>query len=241
MYDWTKTTDDPSDKETGKKIQAFLAPLQHFYTQSRMDFLRDYFKGRRVMDIGAGEHTKDVYREDRWEHGVICKSATYAVGIEINQPLCDHYNQKGFNFKCVDATSATDIGERFDLVFMGDVIEHVNNPVALLEFAKRHLTGGKGRILVSTPNPFCFSYLTARFRKNYRPFFIANFEHLSWITPTNANELARRAGLSFTKMYFPRSSFKNPKKIFKTLVERMFQSWNMAELAHKEYIYEFTA
>lgn len=241
MFDWTTVTDDPSDKLTGYKMQAFLASIQDFYTQGRMDFLREYFKGARVMDIGAGEHTPDVYREDRWEHGAICKSAAYAVGIEINASLCEHYNHKGFNFKCVDATSATDIGERFDLVFMGDVIEHVNNPVALLEFAKRHLNGGKGRILVSTPNPFCFSYLTARLRKkNYRPFFIANFEHLGWITPTNANELARRSGLQLTKIYFPRTALSG-RKILKALIERMLHACNLAELAHKEYVYEFRA
>lgn len=242
MFDWTQVTQDPSDKQTGIKVQAFLASLLTYYTQPRMEFLRDYFKGSRVMDIGAGEHTPDVYREDRWEHGVISKSASYAVGIEINQSLCDHYNAKGFHFKCVDATSNTDLGERFDLVFMGDVIEHVNNPVALLEFAKRHLTGGKGRILVSTPNPFCFSCVTSRIRKkHYRPFFITNFEHVSWITPNNAHELARRSGLALTKIYFPRSSFANPKKILKTLGERLFHAINMPELAHKEYIYEFTA
>lgn len=241
MFDWTKYTKDPSDKDVGKKLLAFLKSIQGFFTVKRNDFIREYVKGLRVMDIGAGEHTVSVYKEDRWEHGMICKSASYAVGIEINQELCDHYNQKGFNFKCVDATSDTDLGERFDMVFMGDVIEHVNNPVALLEFAKRHLANGKGRLLVSTPNPFCFSYISARIRKGYRPFFIANFEHISWITPTNANELARRAGLQLTKIYFPSSPLKLNGKILKVLPEKFFHAVGMPELAHKEYIYEFTA
>jgi len=240
MFDWTSHTNDPSDKQTSIALQAFLASLTRFYPQKRMDFLRDYFRGKRVMDIGAGEHTPDVYREDRWEHGAISKVASYAAGIEINRPLCDHYNARGFNFRCVDATSDTDLGERFDSVFIGDVIEHVNNPVKLLEFAKRHLSGGKGTILVSTPNPFCFSWITSRLRKkHYRPYYMTNFEHVSWVTPTNANELARRAGLSLAAIYFPRTPFSNYKKIFKTLTERFFCALNMPELAHKEYIYEF--
>jgi len=240
MFDWTALTKDPSDTEVGKKFQLFLKSILAFYTAKRNDFLRDYFRGTRMMDIGAGEHTVSVYKEDRWEHGIISKSAAYAVGIEINQELCDHYNQKGFNFRCVDATSDTDLGERFDKVFIGDVIEHVDNPVALLQFAKRHLAGASGSILVSTPNPFCFSWISGRGRKGYKPFYIANFEHVSWVTPTNANELARRAGLKLSKVYFPRSSFLPPKKFFKTLVEKCFHACNLPELAHKEYIYEFT-
>lgn len=241
MFDWTRYTQDPSDTETGRKLQVFLKSILSFYNGRRNDFLRDYFRGARVMDIGAGEHTVSVYKEDRWEHGIIAKSADYAVGIEINKALCEHYNQKGFHFRCVDATSATDLGERFDRVFIGDVIEHVDNPVALLAFAKRHLADGRGSILVSTPNPFCLSCIFGRSRKGYKPFYIANFEHVSWVTPTNANELARRAGLTLTKIYFPNSSFLPVKKSLKTLTEKLLHGLNMPELAHKEYIYEFTA
>ena len=61
--------------------------------------------------------------------------------------LREHYNAKGFDFRHVDATSDVDLGDRFDRVFIGDVIEHVNDPVALLNFAKRHLQPN-GRILV---------------------------------------------------------------------------------------------
>src|SRR3954470_20640652 len=138
MFDWTALTKDPTDNEVGRKLQAFLSSLQFFYLSSRNDFLRNYFKGKRVLDIGAGEHNPSLYNEEKWEHGIISKVAQYAVGIEINPELCDHYNKKGYHFKCVDATSQTDLGERFDLVFMGDVIEHVDNPLALLQFAKRH-------------------------------------------------------------------------------------------------------
>ncbi len=236
MFDWTTITEDPSDMRTGIQMQAFLASILEFFPQKRMDFLLQYFAGVRVMDIGAGEHTPEVYREDRLEHGAICKVATHAVGIEINQKLCDHYNAKGFDFKCVDATSAIDLGERFDRVFMGDVVEHVNNPVALLEFAKRHLRPG-GSILMTTPNPFCLSFMSSRWRKrSYRPFFMANFEHMSWVTPTNANEMARRSGLKLTRIYFPKSS----RKFFQKITTLILHALNMPELAHKEYIYEFS-
>jgi len=230
MFDWTAHTKDPSDTAVAVKLQAFLTGLQVFFATTRNDFLREYFRGAHVLDIGAGEHNPSCYNEEKWEHGIICKVAAYAVGIEINAELCEHYNQKGYRFKCIDATSEIDLGERFDRVFMGDVIEHVNNPVALLQFAKRHLVAG-GRILLTTPNPYYFAGIGTRSRKKNRPFFIANFEHTCWITPTNANELARRSGLQFTRIYFPQGSLK----------KRLLEALGLIENAHKEFMYEFTA
>jgi SAM-dependent methyltransferase len=243
MFDWTSFTQDPSDKETGKRFRAFLIGLQSFYSSSRNDFLRQYFKGARVLDIGAGEHNASCYHEERWEHGIICKVASHVLGIDINPSVCEHYNRKGFRFQCVDATSDADLGERFDRIFMGDVIEHVDNPIALARFAKRHLAPD-GRILLSTPNPYYFAGLSARRRTVNRPFFMANFEHVSWITPTNANEIARRAGLTFSRLYFPNYSFASvrcPKTAVRALKSRLLRWMGLTELAHKEYMYEFTA
>lgn len=242
MFDWTAQTKDPSNKQVGRQLQAFLVSLTAFYTGSRADFLRDYFHNMRVLDIGAGEHDPSYYREDRWEHGIITKVAAYSLGVDINQEVCDHYTAKGYQFRCVDATSQTDLGERFDRVFMGDVVEHVNNPVALLQFGKRHLNTG-GRILLSTPNPFALSYLTGRRRRGDMPFFIVNFEHTCWVTPTNANELARRAGLQFTRMYFSKPDWagvRTPKAFLKRLGQALLRMLNLEELAHKEFIYEFS-
>ncbi|HEX5688678.1 MAG TPA: methyltransferase domain-containing protein, partial [Roseiflexaceae bacterium] len=113
---------------------------------ARIEMILAFCSGQDVLDIGAGEHDPSYYSEEGWEHGRIRGVARRAVAAEINPALCDHYNAKGFDFRCVDATSDTDLGERFDRVFMGDVIEHVNDPVALLGFARRHLKPG-GRIL----------------------------------------------------------------------------------------------
>ncbi|MDE3015671.1 MAG: class I SAM-dependent methyltransferase [Pseudomonadota bacterium] len=243
MFDWTKLTKNPTDKHVIPQMQAFLASLPAFYPSSRADFLRDYFRKQRALDIGAGEHDAGCYNEDRWEHGIITKVASASLGVDINPEVCEHYTKQGYRFVCADATSEIDLGERFDRVFLGDVIEHVNNPVALLNFAKRHLAAG-GKILISTPNPFCLSFQRARRKSTNRPFFMANFEHLSWVTPTNANELARRAGLTFARIYFPQIAFSNvrsPRDFGKALNSRWWRARGRPELAHKEYIYEFTA
>ena len=50
-------------------------------------------------------------------------------------------------------------------VVIGDVIEHVNNPVRLLQFARRHLAPD-GLVLVSTPNPYWIKHVLTLCERN---------------------------------------------------------------------------
>lgn len=201
MFDWRAVSTDPTDQAATAGMDRHLRGLTRIHETSRLEMLLDFCRGRQVLDIGAGEHDPSFYNEATWEHGLICKVAARAVAIEISPELCAHYNAKGFDFRCVDATSDVDLGERFERIFMGDVIEHVNDPVALLAFAKRHLRDD-GALLVTTPNPFA-----PRFRRKRgslkTQYVMANLEHTRWISITNMHELAWRAGLELTGLHWP--------------------------------------
>jgi SAM-dependent methyltransferase len=168
----------------------------------------DFCRGKDVLDIGAGEHDIAFYSEESWEHGRIVRVAKKAVAVEINPDLCRHYVEKGFDFRCADATSDIDLGERFDRIFIGDVIEHVNDPAALLLFAKRHLRPD-GRVLLTTPNPFAPRFRRHRAQR-HTLYVMANLEHTRWVSISNMHELALRTGLELTALRWP--LLKKPKK-----------------------------
>jgi SAM-dependent methyltransferase len=150
--------------------------------------------GKRVLDIGVVSHSARYFDEPGWRHGRIHQAAGYCLGLDILEPLVAELNGRGFNVRCVDATSELDLGERFDMVFIGDVMEHVDNPSALLGFAKRHL-GTAGRILAATPNPFSRKFVRQFFREGV---VVVNLDHMAWFTPTMALEISRRIGLRLT-------------------------------------------
>lgn len=132
---------------------------------------------------------------------------------------------RGFNVRLFDATFSEFLGERFDVVFIGDVIEHINDTVKLLQFAKRHLNPG-GRIIITTPNPFYIGYL---YRILQKKTYIANADHVSWITPTNALEIGIRASLNLDRIVY---TLKKPLKAF---LAKIFP----IEFLQSYYIYEF--
>lgn len=216
MFDWRKVSSDPTSRQATLGLDAFLRSITSVEETTRIDMVLDFCRGHDVLDIGAGEHDVSFFSEEGWEHGRIAKVAKRVVAAELMLDLCEHYNAKGFDFRCVDATSDVDLGDRFDRVFVGDVIEHVNDPVALLTFAKRHLRPN-GRILVTTPNPFA-----PRFRRHQRQmhtrYVMANLEHTRWVSISNMHEIVWRAGLEMAALRWP--LLKRPKRGLR-------QSWSM--------------
>lgn len=211
LFDWTRLTDDPNDSESKRLVKRrLLAARQIHMDMDLTDYVLDASTGKRVLDIGVAAHAARYIRDPNWRHGKIHQVAAHCVGVDILESLVRDLQTQGYDVRCIDATSEADLGERFDLVFAGDVIEHVDNAVALLRFAKRHLAPG-GRLLVATPNPF-----SRKFYRRFRQEGVAmiNLDHVAWYTPTMALELGRRAGLALHAYHLikPIARWKRPLK-----------------------------
>lgn len=193
-----KKTTNPNDEKTRTEMLQFLTNIQEFKQEKFDLFLKNKIYNKRVLDIGVVEHDISYIDRKGWVHKQIKENSKYCVGVDILCDLVEVLNKKGYTVHCMDATSDEYIGEKFDVVYIGDVIEHVNNPVNLIKFAKRHLLEG-GEIIVSTPNPYFYRYIRQHSKIKT---VIDNFEHICWITPTMANEIARRAGVIFDKSIF---------------------------------------
>jgi len=199
-FSWRTQTQDPNDLKVRAECRAFLKRrrvLLKAGPDETLAFFVDVSRDKSVLDIGVCEHTDSYIDSPNWKHKHISEAASYCLGIDILDDLVTSLSAKGFNIRCVDALSDTDLGERFDRVICGDVIEHVDNPNRLLRFAKRHLKTG-GSIFVSTPNPYSLRVIREVLTKGT---FVANFDHVAWYTPSVMNEVAERAELSLRAYY----------------------------------------
>lgn len=204
MIHWSKKTKDPCDVSVLKEVNSFLNSIRKTLPHSTDPKVDDYnnlicnlAKGKRVLDIGLCEHTRERIASTHWKHKALAAASDYIVGVDIDEELVTYIQSLGFNARVADATGDADLGEKFDLVVIGDVIEHVENPVGLLRFAKRHLNP-KGQIIVRTPNAFCYNYVWSVFKNGTD---ISNLEHLFYVVPTHALELARRTNLVLSRYY----------------------------------------
>lgn len=198
MFDWTALTRDPVDAGVRKKIKEWLLARRINLPSNDYDaFLIQQVKGKAVLDIGICEHTIERIKSPKWKHRLIRDNSSKCLGVDIIEDLVHELVAQGFNVVCQDATSNIFLGEEFDVVHIGDVIEHVPDPQRLLSFAARHLKPG-GTILVRTPNPHHFDY---QHRSRKDGISVENMEHISYIVPFHALELARRSGLRLSNYW----------------------------------------
>ncbi len=198
MFDWTKNTTNPTDKKTQFQVLKFLSTIREFRIEKHGAFLRNKIRNKRVLDIGVVEHDVSFMEHKNWRHKVVKEESEYCVGVDIICELVDVLNKKGYKVYCTDATSTEYLWEKFDIVLLGHVIGHVDDPIGLIKFAKRHLSEG-GEILIDTPNPYFYRNLKRQ--KKFKS-IVTNLEIIRWITPAMANEIARRAGVVFEKSLF---------------------------------------
>ncbi len=229
--DWTQVSRNPVSKEAHDFLQENLKRIRIKNAHDFMPFLKLFVEGHDVLDIGIVEHDISHIESENWKHGYICNWAKTVLGIDILSDEVKLLKQRGFNVVEVDATSNIDLGKRFDRIVVGDVIEHVNNPVKLLKFAGRHISDS-GLIFVSTPNPYFYRFI---YRTIVEGTFIANTEHISWITPSMALELGRRSGLVLKEYCLVQGEPKSRvKKMIKDLIAKKTEFFTPAFI----YIYE---
>ena len=103
-------------------------------------------KPLRVLDVGAG----DGLVLDKLSESGLARSMLSA--IELNSPAVEAMLAKGYDAHQLSASGQYPFGDgEFDVVFAGEIIEHVLDPDRLLQECRRVLKPG-ARLVLSTPN-----------------------------------------------------------------------------------------
>lgn len=222
-----------------------IAPSVHAHVKSQLEacyrgpihdlgpFWESIMKDQTVLDVGVVEHSREFMERDGWRHKIFKDYASSIVGLDILEEEVEHLRKCGYDVQVCDATSDTDLGKRFETIYVGDVIEHVDNPVGLISFTQRHLVPG-GSAFISTPCPFWWSNIWLAIRDGT---YIGNVDHIRWVTPVNALEMAHRAGCVLSGYYTVETNGHTLMRRFvKSLITKIF---GRNELFTWAYIYEF--
>lgn len=226
MYNWRKkvSSNDPNNLREQINLNNFIK-YNSQEIKSWEEVILEKCRGQNVLDIGGIAHNKRQIKSSNWKHKKIKNIAQKVVGVDILAQTINWINEYGYNFQYCDATSKKFLGEKFDVVHLGDMIEHVSNIDGLLKFAKRHVADN-GLILIQTCNPHYYRTVCSYFPwiKGYPQ---DNMEHVCWITPNNMNELCFRAKLNYCKTYWQTEN-----------MNRFWESLLPIELRSYSYIFE---
>lgn len=123
-----------------------MAIAEHFV---RYAGLAPFVKGRRVLDIACGEGYGSWLLKE-W-------GASFVVGVDISEEAISvakqRFSREGVEYVRADACNAAELLQHasFDIVASFETIEHVHDPVRLLE-GIRSLAAPGAQIFVSCPN-----------------------------------------------------------------------------------------
>lgn len=149
-------TDEP-EKELARDwiAQIYLGRLGSEETQriarARIHWLADNAKGPYILDIGCSEGILPILLARRGRHVLgIDRNAgalEFAKGLAAQEP--EEVSGR-IEWRCGDVFEMELSEAVFDTVVMGEVLEHLEDPGALIGIARRCLKAG-GRLLITTP------------------------------------------------------------------------------------------
>jgi SAM-dependent methyltransferase len=187
---WLGVAADPMDPHVVAWRQDVVREARQKPVLDRVQYLRSVCRGKRVLDVGVVDHTSSSERSDRWLHGYLVESAAEILGVDVLPDEVQALQGKGYNVQCMDLTAGALPEGKFDVLVVGEVVEHLGRPGGLFEAASQ-LLEPSGRMVLSTPNP----YAVWRVFQNWRGRPYENADHALLLSPWGIAELSERAGL----------------------------------------------
>jgi SAM-dependent methyltransferase len=170
---------------------------------TKLDFILGHCRGRRVLDVGCVQHTwEQSHRNPNWLHQKIRKASATCVGVDYLAHDVERLRELGYDIVVGDVLSDEPPGT-FEVVVLGDLIEHLENPVRLLEYAAAALEPD-GIAIVTTPNATYlgqFVTVLARRRPEINP------EHVVIFDPFTFRNLVDRSPLELQELVWLRPSW----------------------------------
>jgi len=146
-----------------------------------------------ILDVGSGGDLIYVGEHANIDEFLCNKMKNVAkelVLLEIEKKAAQKLRTYGF-YAIHGNAETINLRRKFDVIVLGDVIEHVDNVGMLIENMKRHLKRD-GEIIITTANPhFMGHFFRAMTLRKPR----VQYDHTSFITESNLEEICRRHSL----------------------------------------------
>lgn len=171
--------------------------------KNRHEVIEPYVAGKSVLDIGCVDTRPDGRRRYKSTglHDFINERASRLLGIDCDDKGVGCMREDGYDVVSSDAEDM-DLGERFDCIMAGEIIEHLSNPAGFLEGVKRHLNKD-GVLVITTSNAFGILSFWRILKGNK---IKVHGEHTCWYDPKTLTQLLERHGFEVIEGFFANKS-----------------------------------
>lgn len=178
---------------------------------NRLSVIEPLIKGKSVLDIGCVDSRPGNVRkyESSGLHKFLKLHAGELLGVDLDADGAKEMQTMGYNVIAGNAENM-DLGQQFDCIVAGEIIEHLNNAGNFLETLKKHLKDD-GVIIITAPNAFCITNIMRIFKGNH---INVHPDHTCWYDPVTLQQLISRFQLKATHLYFTNKAKWYRKKYF---------------------------
>lgn len=202
----------------------------------RISLIAKMIKGRSTLHFGCVDHLpliEDKVKNGTWLHEILTRESSECLGIDNNEEGIKYLEDK---LGC-DNVMAIDIikdqapkkllEKKWEYVVMGEIIEHLDNPVLFLQSIREKINCE--RIIITVPNAFSFNNVKNIF-KNVE---LINSDHRFWFTPYTISKVLSEAGFEVEEFHFCNGYpfKKSRKRFFKRYLLKSYPALNSNLLA----------
>ena len=165
--------------------------------------------GYNVIHVGCCDHIPLIEKkinEHRWLHRLLDERCNRVVGVDINQEAVDYVNNNNFakeKVYCVDISTEDALLElpqiRYDYIVLGEIVEHLDNPVEFLRKLKSNTENNTcfTNVKFTVPNAYVLQKQAGR-----RGIECINTDHRYWFTPYTIGKVLIRSGITPQEYFF---------------------------------------
>ncbi len=167
-------------------------PVSMHHLNDVVEYILRRCQGKQVLNVGAAGNVERYFDDNlnQWLHHRLGSIAAKLIGVDIDSESVAFARQRGVA-NLVEADCVTmRLAERFDVIVISEVLEHVEAAGQAFRNLLDHLVDG-GEIVLTTPNP---TYLMDVVRAFLGRAPAVYYDHVGAFFPENFAALCERCG-----------------------------------------------
>lgn len=166
----------------------------------RMDLLQKMAADKKVLHVGFADHIPVIetkIRNDLWLHKKLIDVSSKCFGIDIDEDAVDYVSSRlnisnVYKLDIVNDAVPEVLKCQWDVMILGEVLEHIDNPVAYLQSIREKYRDYVLRMVITVPNAFSFQNVMS----SVRGVELINSDHRYWFTPYTLAKVCTKAGFT---------------------------------------------